>query len=236
MLALQRYKFCVVYKPGKNHQDADALSRCPQPLTAKSGDQFKLSDVVPLAPLNLTLLPSEQRQDPWIMSIIELLENPPSNSSAYLRRKSQHFEMREGLLYRRDFFPEGHRWLLVIPHYLRKEILSALHDDPRAGHMGFHKTYVRVRQRFFWPRLYRPVNSYVKSCLSCQRRKRPTTGPVGLLQPSPCPGKPFECVGIDLYGPLPLNSFGNRWVFTAVDLSHRVGCKTLSMLSVWKAL
>lgn len=84
VLALQVYNFCVVYKSGKNHQDVDALSSCPLPLTAISRDQFQFNDIVPLAPLSLTSIPSEQRQDPWIMSIIGLLENPPSNSSAHL--------------------------------------------------------------------------------------------------------------------------------------------------------
>lgn len=61
------------------------------------------------------------------------------------------------------------------------------------------------------------VARYVASCVLCQRRKRPTTPPSGLLQPLPCPASPFEVVGIDLYGPLPKTSNGNRWIVTAVD-------------------
>lgn len=38
-----------------------------------------------------------------------------------------------------------------------------------------------------------------------------------MLQPLPCPSAPFEVVGIDLYGPLPISTAGHRWVVTAVD-------------------
>lgn len=55
------------------------------------------------------------------------------------------------------------------------------------------------------------------SCTTCQRRKSPPSSSVGPLQPLPCPEKPFDRVGIDLYGPLPSTVAGNRWVIVAVD-------------------
>lgn len=61
------------------------------------------------------------------------------------------------------------------------------------------------------------VAKYVASCDSCQHRKRSTSPPAGFLQPLPCPATPFEFVGIDLYGPLPLTLSGHRWIVTAVD-------------------
>lgn len=37
------------------------------------------------------------------------------------------------------------------------------------------------------------------------------------MQPLPCPMRPFDRIGIDLYGPLPCTAAGNRWVIVAVD-------------------
>lgn len=61
------------------------------------------------------------------------------------------------------------------------------------------------------------MQRYVQACAECQRRKRPTQAPSGLLQPLPCPSRPFERVGIDLIGPLHTSSSGNRWVVVAID-------------------
>ncbi|GFY14175.1 retrovirus-related Pol polyprotein from transposon 17.6 [Trichonephila clavipes] len=42
----------------------------------------------------------------------------------------------------------GKLWLPVIPKHLRADILRHFHDAPTAGHLGFAKTYDRIRKRF----------------------------------------------------------------------------------------
>lgn len=124
--------------------------------------------------------------------------------------------------YRSNHHSYGNRWVHVVPRHIRQQILQALHDDAAAGHLGFHKTYDRVRSCFFRPGLSTSVARYIGSCLSCQQRKRPTSPPAGLLQPLPCPAVPFQTVGIDLYGPLPCTPAGYQWNITAVDHLHHV--------------
>lgn len=58
---------------------------------------------------------------------------------------------------------------------------------------------------------------YVSSCENCQRHKRPTSAPHGLLHPVEPPTTPFEQVGIDLLGPFPRSSNNNRWIIVCVD-------------------
>uniref|UniRef100_A0A224Z9V6 Tick transposon n=1 Tax=Rhipicephalus zambeziensis TaxID=60191 RepID=A0A224Z9V6_9ACAR len=65
--------------------------------------------------------------------------------------------------------------------------------------------------------MYNYVRKFVQCCPDCQRRKSPSLRATGGLQPLPCPAKPFDRVGVDLYDPLPMTPDGNRWIIVAVD-------------------
>lgn len=53
--------------------------------------------------------------------------------------------------------------------------------------------------------------------LDCQRRKPRPHRSIGLMQPLHYPSRPFDRIEIDLYGPLPYTTAGNRWVIVAVN-------------------
>lgn len=202
--------------------DADALSRCPvSPQSDSSSTAAQVT--LPMAALDdVTLdcledLVSLQRADRYCRNLIDQLNGATQPSNNRLRRQLQKFCLLNGALYRYNYHPTGDKWVPVVPHSLRHQILKVFHDDATAGHLGFHKTYHRIKGRFFWPGLSTSVSKYVASCAPCQHRKRPTSPPAGKLQPLPCPSAPFEVVGIDLYGPLPVTPAGYRWVVTAVD-------------------
>ncbi|GBN11437.1 Retrovirus-related Pol polyprotein from transposon 412 [Araneus ventricosus] len=101
--------------------------------------------------------------------------------------------------------------------HLREGILKSLHDAPTAGHLGFAKTYDRIRRKFFWPGLYRSFRRYVSHCRECQRRKSPPQRPPGLLRPILPAEMPFAKIGIDLLGRFPLTTQGNRWIIVCTD-------------------
>ncbi|GFT36230.1 transposon Tf2-6 polyprotein [Trichonephila clavipes] len=97
---------------------------------------------------------------------------------------------------------DGNLWLPVIPKHLRADILRHFHDAPTAGHLGFAKTYDKIRKRFLlWPGMYRNVVRYVMHCRECQRRKSVPQRPPGRLVPiPPAIAFPFHRIGIDLLG------------------------------------
>ncbi|GFU19378.1 retrovirus-related Pol polyprotein from transposon 17.6 [Trichonephila clavipes] len=133
-LRLQEHDFDVKYKTGKKHSDADALSRNPVEEETETPDKF-------LAVTTSMNLAMEQKKDQDLAKL-KLL----SNSS-----KNEEFRFIDGILCRKNFDPDGKLWLPVIPKHLRADILRHFHDAPTAGHLGFAKTYDRIRKRFYWP-------------------------------------------------------------------------------------
>lgn len=216
MLRLQEYDFAVLFKSGRKHGDADGLSRCLLHSGAPDPSDTD-EDPITLSALSIVDMQLEQARDLWLSKIVTVVRDPDSSPNRSLRRQSKHFRIRNGLLYRRNYSPEGLHWLLVIPRHLRREVLEHLHNDPTCAHGGLLKTYTRVRLRYYWPGLYGSVQKFLRSCPECQRRKPPSHSSQGLLQPIPCPERPFQRVGIDLFGPLPNSSSGNRWTIVAID-------------------
>ncbi|UYV72850.1 hypothetical protein LAZ67_10000987, partial [Cordylochernes scorpioides] len=130
---------------------------------------------------------------------------------------AERFQMKNGLLYKRNFDPLGRRLLLVIPKCMRPDILKEFHDVPTAGHLGFARTYDRIRKRYFWPGLYNSVRRYVAHCKECQRKKGENKLPAGKLIPIQPPSFPFQKIGMDLLGRFPLSDKGNRWIIVCTD-------------------
>ncbi|UYV71040.1 hypothetical protein LAZ67_8001511, partial [Cordylochernes scorpioides] len=201
-LRLQEFDISMVYKNGKRHQDADCLSRSPLP-------QSNEDNIPELS--SITDIRKEQRSDVQTKKIIQEIDSKSESGYKIIDR----------ILYRKNYDPMGKPWLLVVPKQMRVDILSEAHDAPMAGHLGFAKTYDRVRRKYFWPGLPRSVRQYVAHCRECQRRKSSTERPPGQLVPIPPVSRPFEKIGIDLLGRFPISNDGNKWTVVATDYLTR---------------
>ncbi|UYV68177.1 K02A2.6-like, partial [Cordylochernes scorpioides] len=199
-LRLQEFDVTVVYKSGRKHQDADCLSRSP--LEYSEDMEEDIPSIVTLQNFS-----EEQMNDQAIRKIADKLQSSPNNS----------FVKIDNTLYRKNYDPMGKPWLLVVPRHLRQELLKNFHDSPTAGHLGFTKTYDRIRKKYYWPGMYRTVRRYVAHCSDCQRRKHQPQLPSGHLQPIPVAEVAFEKVGMDLLGRFPTSEGGNRWIIVCTD-------------------
>jgi hypothetical protein len=72
---------------------------------------------------------------------------------------------------------------------LKQKVLLELHTSPVGGHLGFFKSYHRVKKFFFWDGLKTDVQWFVEKCLVCQQNKVETIKTLGLLQPLAIPNQ-----------------------------------------------
>ena len=98
-----------------------------------------------------------------------------------------------------------------------KKILVENHDSKLAGHCGFCKTYQRIKQRYYWKTMKNDIKNYIRSCKSCQVNKinfKPIKVPMEITTTSK---QAFEKLAIDVMGPLPTTSEGNKFILTMQD-------------------
>lgn len=215
-LRLQEFDVTVVFKSGRKHSDADCLSRAPvdPPLQNDDDDAF-------LGQISDSNFADKQRADVNLRRVIDFLEGKADSPPKEYRRVTSSLCLRNGILSKKNFGPSNSTYLLVVPENFRQEILQALHDEPTAGHLGFARTLRRIQEKYYWPRLTTDVAHYVRSCRNCQRRKTPPVRPAGLLQPIEPPVRPFQQIGMDILGPFPASTSGNKWIVVATDYLTR---------------
>jgi len=98
----------------------------------------------------------------------------------------------------------------------KDKILNEFHNSPISGHMGFQKTYIRLRDNFYWNGMRDDVKTFVTQCLICQTTKYETKRPTGLLQPLPLPTAIWEDLSLDFITGLPPSN-GFTVILVVVD-------------------
>ena len=108
---------------------------------------------------------------------------------------------------------------IVLPRQYRSNVIRLAHDLPFSGHLGREKTVQRILRRFYWPSLFRDVKEYCQTCAECQlHSSHKTRAP---MIPLPIIGEPFRRIAMDVVGPLPRTSRGNRFILVINDYATR---------------
>jgi hypothetical protein len=84
------------------------------------------------------------------------------------------------------------------------------------GHFGQFKTSKYIRRFYWWPTMTRDIESFCNSCTPCQMVKNSNQLPSGLLHTLPIPDWPWQSIGMDFVGPLPL-SMGYDYLLVIID-------------------
>ena len=61
------------------------------------------------------------------------------------------------------------------------------------------------------------IRKHTRECDACQRTKAYTQLPYGQLQPLPIPSGPWQSIGMDFLGPLPLSKSGKDMILVVID-------------------
>ena len=111
---------------------------------------------------------------------------------------------------------EGRREKVIVPESLKAFVLGQHHNLPLHGHQGRRRTENMIGARYFWPGMSRDIRKWIQACSGCSRRKKPRPMGAGLTEIQQAT-RPWQTVGIDIVGQLPLTGRGSKWILTMVD-------------------
>ena len=57
---------------------------------------------------------------------------------------------------------------LLVPPDFSQNLIKNIHE---LGHFGRRRTYNTIVKNYFWPKMHKEINLFVKACEDCQRNK-----------------------------------------------------------------
>ena len=198
---LQSFHFVIHHKSGQLNKGADALSR-----------RYLLLSILETKVLGFEIVKN-------MYSIDEDLKEIFAKSSSHPHGL---FHIQDGFLFK------GTR--LCIPKCgFRELLIQELHGGALAGHFGVEKTCAMLKEHYYWPKMSRDVDHFVKRCSTCQMAKSHVL-PHGLYSPLPVPMAPWEDVSLDFITGLPRTQRSKDSIMVVVDrfskMAHFIPCHT----------
>ena len=126
------------------------------------------------------------------------------NKLPYIYRqpaRQGHFVIRDKILFMREIFQNDDRYieLKIVPESLQNIIFVAFHSNPIGGHLNAHRTYRRVRQRYFWPGMYQYLyKEDENSCPGCSLSNITKNRSADLVYSFPIEA-PMRLLFVDIY-------------------------------------
>ena len=150
----------------------------------------------------------EQSKDDELMSLKSKID-----SGDLGKDKQRHYLVVENLVYYISNIDDDPYLRLYVPKHLRGLVVKQYHD--MNGHMGVQKTFDSIRQKYYWPNLFKELNDFVTACVVCQTRSLQKIRQP--LQETDIPPYPMVKISLDLSGPYPTSMSGNKYIIAFVD-------------------
>ncbi|KAE9349451.1 hypothetical protein PR003_g5887 [Phytophthora rubi] len=157
--------------------------------------------------------------DAFYAATIRYLRNPTADTLAKLTRPTRdaitRYDLDGDLLtYAIDTF-DTPRVVIPADDDLRARLVHEYHDAPAGGHLGREKTFAAFSRDFFWPRKYKWIRKWVRSCEICQRVK-PAAFKQAPHRPLPIATSAWRSVSMDFIFGLPRDAEGRAGVLVFV--------------------
>ena len=217
LMTLSAYSFEVKYRPGKEHGNADMLSRLPLPCTVEGEPPQPPVNYVCFLDVNGVRQPDTSPvtaddiaeatgKDAELSQVREWSRsgwptaNPGGELGEYWRKRDQISITQHCLLW-------GER--VIIPRSLRQDAMARLHSP----HAGIVRTKAMARVTFWYPGKDQDIERMIASCIVCQRDRPDPPRPKHLSWPR---DRPWGRVHLDFGQPTQQEHF-----LVAVDAETR---------------
>ena len=246
-IELNLYNFEILYKKGRKHSDADAMSRLTDHedyaeeeelagfRDAEEADTFHLlgmDDVSATTAVELISdddrrkeLAEAQDADHIIREVKELVRKRkhPRNDFpiAFYRKNFSLLAIKDNILYRKGICGSSDTPILqaIIPPNLTSQVLQDAHGSIFAGHPGYQRLVDILHRHVTWPGIYRDAKNHVIKCVECDRVSQPNP-PAKTELKSINPEFVFEHVCCDLIQ-LPDVPSGWKYICVFMDVFSR---------------
>lgn len=206
---------------------ASNLTSAIVPSTAPTGDTMTFTPDARM----LARIVSSYEADPLFKKVLKALgpDSDPGWAAAFSRK----FRLEpNGVL---TFSPiensDAERRICIgANNRLKMQLIQEAHDPPVAGHLGYDKTYARLSELFYWPRMYESINKFTQSCETCARSKSATGRKRAMLRSLGVPLRPWESISMDFVTDLTPDEDGYNTLLVVVcrlsKMAHFIPCKS----------
>ena len=130
----------------------------------------------------------------------------------------QRFGVRDGLIWTKNQMGQDvvclHRKAFLRGRRLVKIVIDQAHTT--IGHYGQSATSCYIQRYYWWPSMGTDIELFCSLCTSCQVTKDLNQKLSGLLHSLPIPDRPWQSIGMDFIGPLPVSN-GHDYLLVMID-------------------
>src|SRR5436190_22684305 len=111
---------------------------------------------------------------------------------------------------------------------LKLRLIKDYHETLAAGHPGRAKTLELLARTYFWPKMRKKIDRFVRNCYTCQRSRTPRHAPFGILKPLSVPEGAWKDVSMDFVVGLPWSNGFNAVLTVTCRLTkmrHLIPCR-----------
>ncbi|KAH3901663.1 uncharacterized protein SCDLUD_001433 [Saccharomycodes ludwigii] len=211
---LGEYTFELRYIKGTKNVVADCLSRPEEILPIVELDSINPKDWF-----------EDLLKDPWSAAILVTLDSK-FREKVKCKDKRQYETLllkfgRSKLIKERYSYEDKtllYEKRICVPNNRRRELLHAFHDSMlQGGHFGVAATTEKIADKFYFPKLHKYVERYIRHCLNCQLNKKTANTTQGMLKPLPVASGRWQDLSIDFITGLPPSRRHNDMIMVVVD-------------------